>query len=84
MFGITIMKNVKIVERKTDANGKDIVACITAGLGTKCNVNHPLRLTHYINESQQAALAKAQATLPPNFTDRSNKRKADDIEVEDL
>ena len=69
--GITIIKNVSVVERTTDSNGKDIVVSITAGLGTKCQVNQPLQPTPLCNESQGEALAAAQATLGPNFMDRS-------------
>ena len=76
MFGITILKKVSVVERTTDSNGKDVVVSITGGLGTKCRVNQPLRSAPICNESQREALAAAQATLGPNFRDRSRKRKA--------
>ncbi|KAJ1464443.1 hypothetical protein T484DRAFT_1758088 [Baffinella frigidus] len=77
MFGITILKNVKIVESTTDVNGKQTVLSITGGLGTKCNVNQGLRRAPITSDSQMAALVKAQAALPPNFMDRiDSKRKA--------
>jgi hypothetical protein len=63
MFGITIMRNVTVVERKTEASGKEIVTCITGGLGTKCNVNQGTRRAPIINESQRTALVKAQASI---------------------
>ncbi|KAJ1467081.1 hypothetical protein T484DRAFT_1756147 [Baffinella frigidus] len=86
MFGITIMKNVTVVKRTTSAKG-NTVACITGGLGTKCNVNQGSRRAPIINESQRAARDAAYATLPPNFRDvatLTRKRKMmDDETMED-
>jgi hypothetical protein len=72
IFGITIMKHVKIVESTTDVNGKESVLSISCGVGTKCNVNQGARRAPIMNQSQNDALVKAQATLPPNFMDRCN------------
>ena len=80
MCGITIIKNVSVLERNTDSNDKKVVAYITCGLGTKCKVNQPLSPTPFCNESQREALVTAQKTLGPNFMDGSLKRKSDAIE----
>ncbi|KAJ1465819.1 hypothetical protein T484DRAFT_1757149 [Baffinella frigidus] len=82
MFGITILKHVKVVSRTTGANGRDKVVCITGGQGTKCNVNQRRRRAPIINESQKTALANAQAILPPNFMDQNRKRKADVLDMQ--
>jgi hypothetical protein len=81
LFGITILKNVSVIERGIDGNGNDVVRSISGGKGTVCNVNYPTRMGAHINDSQRDALAKAQATLPPNFMDRAaRKRKADALD----
>ncbi|KAJ1464193.1 hypothetical protein T484DRAFT_1758281 [Baffinella frigidus] len=64
MFGITIIKNVAVVERRIDAHVKDAVVSITAGPGgTKCNVNQGSRRDPIMDESQRDARATAYATL---------------------
>jgi hypothetical protein len=70
MFGLTILKNVSVVERTIDANGRDVVSAITAGLGVKCKVNQPLRDTPICNAEQRTALEAAREKLPPNFMQR--------------
>lgn len=80
MFGITILRNISNVKRSINANGRNVVVSITGGNGVACTVNQPLIPRMFTNESQWEALVAAQATLPPNFIDRSRKRKADALE----
>ena len=80
MFGITILKNVSVLRRSPNANGNDTAVSITAGRGTKCNVNWPVRSNPIVSESQREELIKAQATLPPNFMERDRMRKAGDLQ----
>ena len=78
MFGITILKNVSVLRRSTDVNGNDKPVSITAGRGTKCNVNWPVRLTPIVSKSQGEALARAKAILGPNFMEKNRKCKVND------
>ena len=80
MVGLSIIKNISVVERETNPNGRDVVLSITAGLGVACQVNQPRRAAPLCNESQREALVTAQKTLGPNFMDGSLKRKSDAIE----
>jgi len=80
--GLTIIKNVSVVERTTDSNGKDVAAFITGGLGTKCKVNQPISVDRNCNESQRKALKTTQETLGPNYmaVTECRKRKAEFME----
>jgi hypothetical protein len=82
MFGITILKNVSVLDRTIDCNGKDIVSYTSGGLGTTCKVNKSLSHTFLCDESQEKALVEAQAMLPPNFmaAEACRKRKAEFME----
>ncbi|KAJ1471191.1 hypothetical protein T484DRAFT_3649137 [Baffinella frigidus] len=75
--GITILKNVSVLERKIDpVTGNDVVSSIKAGLGTTCMVHQPLKKPHYSSEAQKAAVAETRVKLGPNFMDLNRKRKA--------
>ncbi|KAJ1465446.1 hypothetical protein T484DRAFT_1757416, partial [Baffinella frigidus] len=75
--GITILKNVSVLERKTDpVTGKDVVTSIKTGDGTTCMVHQPLKKPLYSSEAQKSAVAVLMAKLGPNFVDRNRKRKA--------
>jgi hypothetical protein len=75
--GITILKNVEVLSRSTDINGKNIVNSIKAGkLGTICRVHQPLKPTPCLKPAQEAALVATQLKLGPNFITRRRKRKA--------
>ena len=82
MFGITILKNVSVLDRTIDCNGNDIVSYTSGGLGTTCKVNKSLSHTFLCNESQEKALVEALAMLPPNFmaAEACRKRKAEFME----
>ena len=58
MFGITILKNVEVLESYTDTDGKESVKSITGGLGMTCNVNQPVRRNEIIKPSQKDALER--------------------------
>ena len=79
MCGITIIKNVSVLERNTDSRGKDVVAYITGGQGTTCKVNQPKNPKPIWNKSQRKALKTAQETLGPNYMvlKECRKRKAE-------
>ncbi|KAJ1482407.1 hypothetical protein T484DRAFT_1747622 [Baffinella frigidus] len=75
--GITILKNVSVLERKTDpVTGKDVVASIKTGNGTTCMVHQPRRKPHYSSEAQKSALSVLRTKLGLNFIDRNRKQKA--------
>ncbi|KAJ1482394.1 hypothetical protein T484DRAFT_1747609 [Baffinella frigidus] len=75
--GITILKNVSVLERKTDpVTGKDVVASIKTGSGTTCMVHQPLKNPLYSSEAQKSALSVLRTKLGLNFIDRNRKRKA--------
>ncbi|KAJ1467053.1 hypothetical protein T484DRAFT_1756163 [Baffinella frigidus] len=67
MCGITVIKNVSVVERTIDANGNDIVVSIIAGHDVRCNVNHPIVTVRHCNSEQRDALKAIQTTLGPHF-----------------
>ena len=75
--GITIVKNISVVGRTIDSEGKSVVDYITCGLGTKCKVNQPISFGRNCSESQEKALKTAQETLGPNYIDAKEcgKRK---------
>jgi hypothetical protein len=79
VFGITIIKNVSVLERTTDSNEKEIVSFIKCGLGTTCKVNQPKTSKPIWNKSQRKALKTAQETLGPNYMvlKECRKRKAE-------
>ena len=81
LFGITILKDVKVVTRASGAKGTDDVKSIMAGRGVLCNINQGSRRLPIMNESQETALAFAVATLPPPCMGPSRKRKADVLDI---
>jgi hypothetical protein len=74
--GITILKNVEVLSRGTDINGKDVVTSIKAGSGTTCRVHQPKKGKPVCNIEQTAALVATLQRLGPNFVDLNRKRKA--------
>ncbi|KAJ1465784.1 hypothetical protein T484DRAFT_1757171 [Baffinella frigidus] len=70
MCGITVLKNVSVVERTIDANGNDIVVSITAGRGVHCTVNQPIVTVRHRNKEQRDALKATRITLGPHFMDK--------------
>ncbi|KAJ1464370.1 hypothetical protein T484DRAFT_3645653 [Baffinella frigidus] len=74
--GITILKNVEVLSRGEDINGKDIVTSIKAGSGTTCRVHQPKQGKPVCNIEQTAALVATLQRLGPNFMDLNRKRKA--------
>ncbi|KAJ1464260.1 hypothetical protein T484DRAFT_3646454 [Baffinella frigidus] len=74
--GITILKNVEVLSRGENINGKDIVTSIKVGSGTTCRVHQPMAPNPRCNVEQTAALVETLQRLGPNFVDLNRKRKA--------
>jgi fructose-specific phosphotransferase system component IIB len=81
VFGITILKNISVLEQVTDENGKNRIVEITAGLGTRCKVTHRVWSRAIYTKEQLEACTCAHATLPANFMERAaRKRKVDVVD----
>jgi hypothetical protein len=78
-FGITVLKNVNVVEMEIDS---EVVKSITGGNEVACNVNQPILSTPIMTKSQEEARAAVYATLPRNWVDQATrKRKADELQL---
>ena len=76
---ITILRNVEVLSRCTDATGKDVVESIKAGSGTVCRVHQPLMPKPVSDPAQKAALKATRMKLGLNCMDGNHKRKLDDF-----
>ena len=77
---ITILKNVEVLSRCTDAiTGKDVVESIKAGSGTVCRVHQPKAPNSVCNPAQKAALEATRLKLGLNCMDGNHKRKLGDF-----
>jgi len=77
---ITILRNVEVLSRYTDAiTGKNVVKSIKAGSGTECRVHQPLYPNPISDEAQEAALEATRLKLGLNCMDGNHKRKLDDF-----
>jgi hypothetical protein len=77
---ITILKNVEVLSRCTDAiTGKDVVESIKAGSGTVCRVHQPKAPKPVCKPAQKAALEATRLKLGLNCMDGNHKRKLDDF-----
>jgi len=77
---ITILRNVEVLSRCTDAiTGKDVVESIKAGSGTVCRVHQPKRPTPVCDPAQKAALKATRLKLGLNCMDGDHKSKLYDF-----
>ena len=77
---ITILRNVEVLSRCTDAiTGKDVVESIKAGSGTVCRVHQPKRPKSVSDPAQKAALKATRLKLGLTCMDGNHKRKLDDF-----
>jgi len=76
---ITILRNVEVLSRCTDAiTGKNVVKSIKAGSGTECSVHQP-KSKPISDPAQKAALEATRMKLGLNWMDGNHKRKLDDF-----
>ena len=77
---ITILNNVEVISRRTDAiTGKNVVESIKAGSGTICRVHQPRSPEPRCDPAQKAALDTVRLKLGFNCIDINRKRKLDDF-----